>query len=179
MDGSKRYRVAAELGYETTTLDLEGNVTKQEPFEHVTRERIEQALPSFVGEIDQIPPIFSAIQKNGKRLYELAREGASEAEVAIPPRRVKINHIQLLSCDIPKFELEVDCGGGTYIRSLVRDIGQKVGSVATTTLLERTKQGQFTIDSAMMKEKWSADSIYDAIIRFNEQSMGSACEESS
>jgi tRNA pseudouridine55 synthase len=74
----------------------------------------------------------------------------------------------LLTCDIPKFDLDIECGGGTYIRSLIRDIGYKLNSAATTTSLERTKQGQFTIEDAIIKDDWSADNIYAAIARFNQ-----------
>ncbi|GKY97568.1 hypothetical protein MPSEU_000715000 [Mayamaea pseudoterrestris] len=171
LDGSKRYRAGGELGFETTTLDMEGNVTKREPFEHVTPEHVAQILPSFVGTIDQIPPIYSAIRKDGKRLYEQARQGVTAEEVDIPSRQVVIHGIDLLSCDIPAFTLDVECGGGTYIRSLIRDIGYKLGTAATTTSLERTKQGQFTLDDAIMKDDWSAESIYAAIAQFNQARM--------
>ena len=168
LDGSKRYRAGGELGFETTTLDMEGNITKREPFEHITEEKLLQAIPSFVGTIDQIPPIFSAIRKGGKRLYEQARQGVAAEDVDIPARQVVIHNIDMVSCSIPTFELDVECGGGTYIRSLIRDIGYKLGSAATTKSLERTKQGPFTTKDAIVKDDWSADSIYASIDHFNQ-----------
>ena len=147
---------------------MEGNITKREPFEHVVEEHLLQAIPSFVGTIDQIPPIFSAIRKGGKRLYEQARQGVAAEDVDIPARQVVIHKIDLVSCQVPTFELDVECGGGTYIRSLIRDIGYKLQSAATTTSLERTKQGPFTTNDAIAKDDWSADSIYEAIDRFNQ-----------
>lgn len=128
-------------------------------------------MPDFRGSISQIPPIFSAIMKDGKRLYMQARTGVTAEEIEIDPRVVKIYHLELIkkeSNDIPKFEIDVECGGGTYIRALIRDIGYKLGTVATTTYLERTQQGQFKIEEALKKQEWSADSIYSAIDRWND-----------
>jgi len=170
LSGSKVYRAGGELGFETTTLDMEGNVTKRAPYDHVTPERLRQVLPSFTGTIQQVPPIFSAIRRGGKKLYEEARNGVSADDVQIDPREVRIDSIELTDASgfPPKFEIVIECGGGTYVRSLIRDIGYELDSVATTTLLERTKQGQFTIDGALRKDDWSADAIYDAIERFND-----------
>jgi tRNA pseudouridine55 synthase len=148
-------------------LDMEGNVTRREPFEHVTPDELSKVVSTFVGSIEQVPPIFSAIRKDGKKLYQQARQGVAAEDIDIPARQVEIHSIDLLHSQLPKFDLDIECGGGTYIRSLVRDIGYKLNSVATTTYLERTKHGQFTVDDALQKDDWSADNIYAAIDRFN------------
>jgi tRNA pseudouridine55 synthase len=169
LEGPKGYRAGGELGFETTTLDMEGNVTKTAPFDHVTREALESVVPSFTGRIQQIPPIFSAIRKEGKQLYKEARAGKSVDDIEIEPREVHVLSLDVLGFDLPKFDVQVQCGGGTYIRSLIRDIGYKLDSVATTTFLERTQQGQFKLDDPgiLPKDDWTADKIYAAIDRCN------------
>ena len=152
-----------EFGYETTTLDSEGNVTRTEKFDHITVDDLEGVLPFFVGEISQVPPLFSAIQKNGKRLYESGREGVKAEDIEIDPRQVKIHSLELLDRDqieLPRFRLAVDCGGGTYIRSLVRDIGYKLNTVANTVGLERTKQGPFRLEDCLSRDDWSVESLH-------------------
>lgn len=168
LDGNKRYRASAKLGFETTTLDLEGETTREASFTDVTVETIESALLSFTGNIMQVPPIFSAIRKNGKKLYEEAREGKTAEDLKIQPREVSIQSIQLLSTDhngegLPSFGLDISCGKGTYIRSLVRDVGRSVDSAATMTWLERTHQGPFRLKHALQKEELNPDNIYAAI----------------
>lgn len=133
----------------------------------MTREAVEQALPAFTGKIQQIPPIFSAIRKDGKRLYAEARAGKSADDIEIAPREVEVLSIDLLDFNLPNFDVQVQCGGGTYIRSLVRDIGYKLNSVATTTFLERTQQGQFKLADTLAKEDWTPDKIYGAIEKLN------------
>jgi tRNA pseudouridine55 synthase len=187
LQGSKKYRATAELGYETTTLDSEGPVTRREPADHVTElDQVRAVVPQFVGKIQQVPPLYSALRKDGVKLYEKARKGATVDDVEIEAREVEIHRIEVLSelgadpdappmaaesgtSRLPKFDLMVECGGGTYIRSLVRDIGYKLGTCATTTYLERTKQGPFTVAESLPKDLWSADSIYAAIDNFNRQ----------
>jgi tRNA pseudouridine55 synthase len=147
---------------------MEGNVTRRGSYDHITREAVENVIANeLTGTIQQIPPIFSAIRKNGKRLYAEAREGKSAEDMDIEPREVEVFSFQLLNFDLPKFDIDIMCGGGTYVRSLVRDIGYKVGSVATTTYLERTKQGPFQLQDTLAKEAWNADNIYAAIETFN------------
>ena len=168
LQGDKGYRAGGEFGFETTTLDMEGNVTRRGSYDHITREAVENVIANeLTGTIQQIPPIFSAIRKNGKRLYADAREGKSAEDMDIEPREVEVLSFQLLNFDLPKFDIDIMCGGGTYVRSLVRDIGYKVGSVATTTYLERTKQGPFQLQDTLAKEAWNADNIYAAIETFN------------
>lgn len=146
---------------------MDGNITKSASYDHITSESLENILPSFVGKIQQIPPIFSALKVNGKALYKHAREGKSANDIEIKPREVEILKLELIKYEEPDFEIYVECGGGTYIRSLVRDIGYKLDCVATTTVLERTKQGQFVVSDSLEKKTWSADTIYAAIEKFN------------
>lgn len=155
------------MGFETNTLDMEGNVTKRASFDHVTAAVLKEVLPSFTGTIQQVPPLYSAIRQNGKKLYQSARQGRTADEMNIPARAVKIYRIQLVGHELPKFELDIECGGGTYIRSLIRDIGIQLGSVATMTYLERTKQGPFTLEQALEKNDWTPENIYAAIDNFN------------
>lgn len=110
--------------------------------------------------------VCSALRKDGKRLYELGREGLSEDDIEIEARDVVIYRLDLLKDDIeiPKtFGLDVECGGGTYIRSLVRDIGISLDTLATMTSLERTKQGPYLPEHCLKEEDWTADNIYKAI----------------
>lgn len=163
LKGSKAYVAEGELGYETTTLDMEGNVTKREKFDHITNETIVAILPEFTGKIMQVPPIYSAIQKDGKRLYKEARKGASEEDMKIDPREVQVNDIKLTSLASPRFRINVECGGGVYIRSLIRDMGRRMDSAATTYSLERTKHGPFTSSDCLQKDDWNAENIFKAI----------------
>jgi tRNA pseudouridine55 synthase len=104
-----------ELGFETSTLDMEGNITKTEPFDHVTLEMIKKVLPKFEGKISQVPPIFSAIRVDGKRLYKHARQGATTDDIVIQPREVEIYRCELVDpkeSDLPRFVIDADCGGG-------------------------------------------------------------------
>lgn len=136
-------------------------------YDHVDKNSLGAALQDFQGTIDQIPPIYSAIRKDGKRLYDQARQGVSEKDLQLEPRSVTIHQIDLLNFHSPQFELAVECGGGTYIRSLVRDIGQSLGTVATMTALERTKQGPFGIADCLVRDEWTTDKIIQQITHFN------------
>mmetsp|Transcript_47140 Transcript_47140/g.142735 ORF Transcript_47140/g.142735 Transcript_47140/m.142735 type:complete len:355 (-) Transcript_47140:285-1349(-) len=172
LNGSKKYRASVMLGHETETLDREGNITRTAPFEHVTMESIEMCLPAFTGKIMQIPPVYSALKKDGKKMYEEARKGKTAEELGIKARQVEVYKLNLLPEDeegqgLPCFGIGVECGGGTYIRSLVRDIGQKLDSAATMTSLVRTKQAQFTLDGALPRDEWTADNIFAAIDAVN------------
>jgi tRNA pseudouridine55 synthase len=165
LKGSKAYTAEGELGYETTTLDMEGNVTRTAPWDGVTVSAIQALLPEFTGAIQQVPPIYSAIQKDGQRMYKAARMGASEQDLDLAPRTVHVNNLELLSdgTSFPKFKIHVECGGGVYIRSLIRDMGRRLDSAATTYSLVRTKHGPFTLDQCLAKDDWTAENIYEAI----------------
>lgn len=164
-----------KLGIQTTTLDLDpnGQVTETKPFDHVTKESVERILPEFIGKIMQVPPIFSALKKDGKRLHEEARKGKTEEELGIEAREVEIFDLKMLPFDemgegLPScFGLEVECGGGTYVRSLVRDIAKKLDTVGTMSSLIRTKQGLFEVEHCLSKEDWTPENIYQAIEQSN------------
>ena len=174
LHGSKKYVASIKFGEETDTLDIEGKVVKTAPFEHVTADIIEETLSKFRGEIMQVPPIFSALKSGGKKMYELAREGQKAEDVGIEARPVVIHKLELIKQlengpnEPPSFELEIECGGGTYIRSLVRDIAHSIDSCATMTSLIRTKQGQFKQEGTLEKNDWTVENIYEKIKQENE-----------
>lgn len=154
-DGRKEYLATLKLGATTPSYDTETEEDQTFPIEHITREKIEKTLHGFKGEIDQYPPIFSAIRKDGKRLYEFARKGE---EVEIEPRKVTIDTISVEEWEGERLVLRVQCGKGTYIRSLAHDIGKALGSGAYLTALQRTAVGDHSIDEA-----WQMQDLVDAI----------------
>ena len=143
----KGYRAQLVLGMTTDTLDSEGDILSECEVK-CTREEIENVIKSFIGEVEQIPPMFSAIKQNGKKLYELARKGI---EVERKPRKITINKIDILEIDTQNntVTIDVDCSKGTYIRTLCEDIGTKLGVGAYMNTLVRTKSGIFNIKDAM------------------------------
>lgn len=143
----KDYRAQLVLGMTTDTLDSEGDILSECEVK-CTREEIENVIKSFRGEVEQIPPMFSAIKQNGKKLYELARKGI---EVERKPRKITINKIDILEIDTKNntVTIDVDCSKGTYIRTLCEDIGTKLGVGAYMNTLVRTKSGIFNIKDAM------------------------------
>ena len=152
LDKSKTYVADFAFGYETDTLDLEGKVIRTSPV-IPAEEEIARVLPSLCGDVDQIPPLFSAKCVNGKRGYELARKGK---EFTLPPKRVRIEKIELLGrTEENKYRFLIVCGGGTYIRSIARDIGKALGSCATMTDLVRRSSGIFDMDSSVTAERFA------------------------
>lgn len=142
LDADKYYWFRVRLGVSTATGDAEGEVLQTRPTEGIGLEQIESVLGQFSGEIEQLPPMYSALKHKGKRLYELAREGV---EVEREPRRVKIHSLRLVRADdLPEFELEVHCSKGTYVRTLAEDIGNALGVGAHVTALRRTAVGPYT-----------------------------------
>lgn len=142
LDDDKRYSVTLRLGVMTDTGDSEGKVVAQMPLPEFDEPRLLQCLQAFIGEIDQVPPMYSALKHQGKKLYELAREGIT---IERQPRRISIYQLNVLSFDQEFISLDVSCSKGTYIRSLVEDIGQALGSCATVTALRRTAAGMFDL----------------------------------
>lgn len=141
----KEYVARFCLGITTDTLDLSGTVlTRQEVI--VEKEQVEEAVYSFIGDYEQIPPMYSALKVNGKKLYELAREGK---EVTRKARNVQIKEIEILRIQLPKVEMRVVCSKGTYIRSLCDDIGEKLGCGAAMEFLQRTRVGNFRMGDAL------------------------------
>lgn len=146
MQSQKQYRATIQLGVTTDTYDAEGEITATHDTSHITREEVQKVLQTFQGDIQQVPPMFSAIKKDGKKLYELARAGKS---IEVEARPVSIFALELLEWNNPFFVLNVNCSPGTYIRSLVHDIGQALGVGAHLTALERTRSGNFRIENAV------------------------------
>jgi len=159
LDADKRYRVVCKLGERTTTGDAEGEVVEQRPVEAVTEARLRKVLEGFVGEIEQIPPMYSAVKHKGERLYKLARQGV---EVERQARKIDIHSLALLDCSIPVFQIDVHCSKGTYVRTLVEDIGEQLGCGAHVTALRRLAVGPFDdsqlIDMAVL-EATAAESM--------------------
>ena len=143
-DKSKEYEACMLLGVTTDTQDMSGKVLENKQVS-CTQEEARGAVLSFIGEYDQIPPMYSAIKVNGKKLYELARNGI---EIERKPRRVEISHIEILECGLPKIHFRVSCSKGTYIRALCADIGDKLGCGAAMKSLIRTRVGTFVIEEA-------------------------------
>jgi tRNA pseudouridine55 synthase len=138
----KAYRAVIRLGVCTTTDDLEGAVLSSPGAIDLTLDMVKAALPQFVGSITQVPPVYSAIQVNGQRLYDLARSGVPIEQIPVPPRQVEVQKIEVLAWqagEFPELTVEISCGSGTYIRSIARDLGLAVGSVATLVNLIRTQ----------------------------------------
>ena len=150
LDDDKRYQVVVKLGVMTDTGDSEGKVIKEKPVPELTDDQIELCLQNFTGEIDQIPPMYSALKHQGRKLYELAREGKTIERKA---RRITIYEIKLLNFTSNTLELDVYCSKGTYIRSLAEDIGNKLETVGTVTALHRSLAGQFKVEDAYSIEK--------------------------
>lgn len=151
---TKEYIGEITLGSTTPSYDLETEINKRFPIEHITNELIYETTHNFIGEIDQKPPIFSAIKKDGKRLYELAREGKS---TEIKSRKISISEFEITKIKIPKTEFRVVCSKGTYIRSLAYDFGNSLNSGGHLSALRRTKIGDFSIENANTIEKFIAE----------------------
>lgn len=143
-DWDKEYAAGLRLGLVTDTQDIWGNILKERPAD-VTEEQARSAILSFVGGYAQLPPMYSALKVDGKRLYELAREGK---EVERKPRNIIIHELEILSMQLPEISLRVVCSKGTYIRTLCHDIGEKLGCGAVMSRLERTRTGSFTLEGA-------------------------------
>ena len=149
MGQEKEYTGTFTLGATTPSYDLETEIDNTFPTDHITEELLYNTLDQFVGTIDQYPPVFSALKKDGKRLYEFAREGI---EVEIPTRKVNIRSFELTQKAIPKVDFKVICSKGTYIRSLANDYGKALNSGAHLSALRRTRIGEFNIEQAVSIE---------------------------
>ncbi len=150
---TKEYVATLKLGETTPSFDLEKKVDAVYPTDHITRELVEEVLKQFIGTIEQIPPVFSACKVEGKRAYELARQGE---EVQLKAKTLVIDEIELLECSLPVIKIRVVCSKGTYIRALARDIGQALKSGAHLIALERTRVGDVTLDRCMNPEEIDA-----------------------
>ena len=142
----KEYTGTFTLGSTTPSYDLETAIERTYPTEHITQEILTKATQNFIGEINQKPPLFSAIKKDGKRMYELARKGES---VEIESRKISIFEFKITTIQMPLIDFEVVCSKGTYIRSLANDFGKVLNSGAHLSALRRTKIGEFSIEDAL------------------------------
>lgn len=156
---TKEYIATIKLGETTPSFDLETAVDGVFPVQHITQELVEVKLKDFIGEIEQVPPTYSACKVDGKRAYEFAREGQ---DVELKPKLLVIDEIELLDYSFPEIRVRVVCSKGTYIRALARDIGVALGSGAHLTALERTRIGEVTLDQCI--EGSQIEEFVDALI---------------
>lgn len=156
-DSGKAYRATIRFGVVTDTYDAEGQIVREAPVA-LTREEIVAALPEFLGEQLQRPPVYSALKRGGQRLYALARAGES---VMVEPRPVSIDSLDIVDWTPPTLTLDVECGKGTYIRSLAFDLGERLGPGAHLAALVRTRSGPFTLGASvsleMLAQSFAAD----------------------
>ncbi|MBE9095430.1 tRNA pseudouridine(55) synthase TruB [Tychonema sp. LEGE 07203] len=146
---NKAYRGTIRFGLTTATDDLEGEIIRSQPVPELTLEKVQAALPNFLGKIEQLPPNFSAVQVGGKRLYELARKGEN---VEVAARNVEVFRLEILDWrpgDFPELDLSIACGAGTYIRALARDLGALLNAGGTLACLTRTESSGFSIDQSL------------------------------
>jgi tRNA pseudouridine55 synthase len=156
LDSDKRYQVEIQLGVLTDTGDAEGQIIDNQPIPELSVKKLESCLAAFIGEIAQVPPMYSALKHQGKKLYELAREGII---VERKPRKITLFELKLLSFSNDTITLEVFCSKGTYIRSLAEDIGQYLKTVATVKALRRLQAGQFIIEESYTFKQLAAMDI--------------------
>ncbi len=154
MAGRKGYRATIRFGLATDTLDAEGSVIARSDPSGLTAGQLQALLPAFVGEIEQVPPVFSAIKQGGKPIYRRARAGQ---EVTVAPRRVTLYTLAWVNWNPPDLVLDITCSPGTYIRSLARDLGQAAGLPAYLAGLARTASGGWSLDEAVALERLEAD----------------------
>ncbi|KAM6951118.1 pseudouridylate synthase TRUB1 [Aplochiton taeniatus] len=160
--GSKKYTAVGELGKATDTLDAIGKVVEEKSFDHITKLDLEEKLKTFTGNIMQVPPLYSALKRDGKRLSVLLKQG--HVVEAKPARPVTVYSLTLQEFNLPYFTLDIECGGGFYVRSLVDDLGKALSSCAHVKELTRTKQGQFTLDEhTLQEEHWNLEHVVQAL----------------
>lgn len=161
----KRYQAVLRLGATTDTYDADGRILTTAPVDQLTEAEFETALQSFVGEIEQVPPPYSAVKIKGRKAYEMAREGE---EVDIQPRRIHVYNLELLEWAPPEAVIDVYCSSGTYVRSLAHDLGAKLGVGAHLIGLRRTKSGRFTLRDAVplrrLRESFDDGNWYQYLI---------------
>jgi tRNA pseudouridine55 synthase len=161
----KRYQATIRLGSSTDTFDADGQVTGSYPIDSITEETFNEYLQQFVGEIEQVPPPFSAVKVKGRKAYDMAREGE---EVDLAPRIIKVYSLEVLEWAPPEAVVDVYCSSGTYVRSLANDLGRALGAGAHLVGLRRTKSGRFTLRDAVplrrLEESFDAGNWYRFLI---------------
>ncbi len=160
MARSKRYRAEIRLGVETETYDPEGRVVEERPVPEMSETVVQRALEGFLGEIDQVPPSFSAVHVDGTRAYKLARKGK---DVQLQTRRVVVHSIDLLSMALPLLSVEVHCSAGTYLRSLAHDLGEQLGTGAHLVGLRRIASGSFKVEDAVASRLLAGKNGHDEL----------------
>lgn len=148
---TKEYVATIRLGATTPSFDLEKEIDAVYPTEHITQALVEETLKKFIGEIYQVPPVFSACKVNGDRAYDLARKGEV---VELQPKLLVIDELELLRCELPEIEVRVVCSKGTYIRALARDIGEALNSGAHLTALRRTRVGTVRVEDCLQLDSF-------------------------
>ncbi|XP_066949033.1 pseudouridylate synthase TRUB1-like isoform X2 [Macrobrachium rosenbergii] len=156
LNSEKSYFVRGQLGIATDTYNETGQILMERRYDHVTENMLQERLKDFEGRIKQTPPVYSALKKDGKRYSDLVREGV---ELELKPRIVHCYELKLTEFNPPYFALTVSSGPGFYIRSLIHDLGQAVGSCAHVQELQRTKQGPFHIKDALSESQWNVEHI--------------------
>src|SRR5512144_2697113 len=146
----KRYQAIIRLGARTDTFDADGKVTQGNQPVNVTEAQFEEALQTFIGEIEQTPPPYSAVKVQGRKAYEMARKGE---DVELEPRKITVHHLEVLEWAPPEAVIDVHCSSGTYVRSLANDLGNELGCGAYLVGLRRTKSGRFSLRDAVPLRK--------------------------
>jgi tRNA pseudouridine55 synthase len=157
----KTYAASFRLGCQSDTDDVTGNVTEVAVSSEITRGQIEDALPTFCGQIRQVPPSFSAVHVDGRRAYDLARRGE---QVTIEARQVDVYRLELTRFAYPELDLVIECGSGTYVRSIGRDLGQMLGCGAVMSALVRTRIGPFHIEDAVSLEELNRETVDQCLL---------------
>jgi tRNA pseudouridine55 synthase len=157
-DCTKGYIAEGRFGYSTETMCPESKVVEEKEFMHVTRDKVEYVLDNMIGNVDQRVPRYSAGKVNGMRLSEYARR---DIHVELPVKRVVLHGVRLLEFELPRFKVEVECGSGFYVRTLIHEIGVQLDTLATITSLCRTRQGEFEVDSrnTLTFDRWDIENI--------------------
>jgi tRNA pseudouridine55 synthase len=161
----KRYQAIIRLGSTTDTFDADGRFTRNDVPVNVTEAEFEAVLKTFIGEIEQTPPPYSAVKVQGRKAYEMARQGE---EVDLAPRKIQVHHLEVLEWAPPEVVVDVHCSSGTYVRSLANDLGEKLGTGAYLVGLRRTKSGRFSLRDATplrkLQEAFHAGNWYQFLI---------------
>ncbi len=160
MGQPKKYEAVIRLGQTTDSYDADGEIVAEAEVD-IQPDQIKAALPEFLGEIWQTPPIYSAIKRGGKPLYKLARQGKA---VTVEPRRITIYQAVMTDFQTPHLSLQIRCGTGTYIRSLAHDLGQKLGCGGHLAALRRTAVGEFTVEDGVSLDELTADNLPAALL---------------
>ncbi len=156
---TKEYVAEIRLGATTPSYDLETDIDLLYPVEHITEAMVREVLNQFIGTIEQVPPVYSAVKVDGKRAYQYARDNE---EIELKPKLLVIDNVELIACDLPKVTIRVTCSKGTYIRALARDIGEALNSGAHLVGLTRTRIGEVTLDHCL--EMGEMDAFLDKAI---------------